>query len=228
MKAAKEPKTKLKKDGKKSGSASNSEDDLEIEDEPPEARPSIISVPKPTDQAGKLLWEIVDAVWSPHNKPASADKIRTAVAFVGEAVRGLRDQWKSQNEQLKKAELPTSDTASQAASLKAAVSAHRDTMERLVARITQFGHPWILKRYVSSPPSQSNTLTVLEAFPMELQTAVCCRNSSVTVSKSITFCFVTICAAHASTMSTAWLRALLILDSSISFQTSVIHFTLSV
>lgn len=227
---SKEGKTKAKKDAKKDGSSSNSDDDLEIE-EPPEARPTIISDLKPTDQAGKLLWEVVDAVWSPHNKPASADKIRTAVAFVGEAVRGLRDQWKSQNEQLKKAELPNSDTASQAASLKAAVSAHRDTMERLVARVTQYGHPWILKRYVSlsPPPLQSNLSTVLETMPTAVRSQPYHnRNAFMRPLAWLSFCLIIIFhEALKPTMMTTRMHAWLPLDSVISCQTSALQFVSS-
>jgi len=141
---------KMVKPVKSSGSASDSDDDLDIEDEePPEIKPAVITIAKPTnDERGKLLWEVVDAVWIPRNKPAPPEKIRSAVKFVGEAVRGLRDQWKETNDRLKKAEnsnLPTEG-------LKVSVGTYREIMETLAGRVTKFGHPSIVKRYVSLLP----------------------------------------------------------------------------
>jgi len=141
---------KVERPVKSSGSASGSDDDLDIEDEePPETRPAVITIAKPiNDERGKLLWEVVDAVWTPKNKPASPDKIRSAVRFVGEAVRSLRDKWKETNDKLKKAENANQPTEG----LRVAVGTYREIMETLAGRVTNFGHPSILKRYVSSLP----------------------------------------------------------------------------
>ncbi len=141
---------KLDKSVKRSGSVSNSDDDLDIEDEePPETRPAAITIAKPTnDERGKLLWEVVDAVWTPRNKPAATDKIRSAVKFVGEAVRSLRDKWKETNDKLKKAENSNQPTEG----LRVSVGTYREIMETLAGRVTKFGHPSILKRYVSLLP----------------------------------------------------------------------------
>ncbi|KAK5937504.1 hypothetical protein PMZ80_010124 [Knufia obscura] len=135
---------KVDKPVKSSGSVSDSDDDLDIEDEePPETRPAVITIAKPTnDERGKLLWEVVDAVWTPRNKPAPPEKIRSAVRFIGEAVRGLRDKWKETNDKLKKAEnsnLPTEG-------LKVSVGTYREIMETLAGRVTKLGHPSIVKR----------------------------------------------------------------------------------
>lgn len=141
---------------KSGGSISSSDDDLDIEDDPPEVRPAIITVAKPETYKEKLLWEVVDAVWTPRNKPASSEKIVSAIKSVGEAVRGLREQWKSQNEKLKKAELPNSEASGHAPQLKQLVGHLREIMESLAARVTKWGHPSILKRYVlSSHPHPS-------------------------------------------------------------------------
>lgn len=213
----------------KGSSASASDDDLDIEDDPPETKPAMITILKPTDQPEKLLWEVVDAVWSPRNKPASADKIRTAVAFVGEAIRNVRDQWKTQNEQLKKAELPAAPTASQVPALKAAVSTHRETTERLVAKVAHFGHPWILKRYVSSPPPApikccNRALTI----PNVLQTTTCNRKAYVTMVVSF-FLHCIHCiqafqyAPVVMTPRTRCTQVVIILNSSISCNASVFY-----
>lgn len=135
---------KTRKDGAP-GSGSDS-DDLEVE-EPPEPKPAVISIEKPSDLRGKLLFEMVEVVWAPHNKSVSAERVRHGIAEFGETVRGLRDQWKAKNEELKKAEIPNSATAGNAATLKSDVAKHREIMETGVARAVRFGHPTILKRY---------------------------------------------------------------------------------
>jgi len=151
--------SKVERPVKSSGSVSDSDDDLDIEDEEPaETRPAVITIAKPmNDERGKLLWEVVDAVWTPKNKPAPPDKIRSAVRFVGEAVRSLRDKWKETNDKLKKAENANQPTEG----LKVAVGTYREIMETLAGRVTNFGHPSILKRYVSllpiPPPAYTST-----------------------------------------------------------------------
>lgn len=137
-----------------SGSAST-DDDLEIEEEP-EVRPAMLSISKPQDERGKVLYEVIDAVWTPRNKPAAPEKVRSGVQVVGDSLRMLRDQWKAQNERLKKAELPQSDTASQAQELKSKTNMYREIMETLVGRITRFGHPSILRRYVTRTHTSHN------------------------------------------------------------------------
>lgn len=140
-------KPRVKKTGKSSGSSSSSEDDLDIEEEP-EQKPAAITIAKPTDERGKLLWEVVDAVWTPRNKPAPPEKIRSAISFIGGAVRNFREKWKAANDALKQAELPDSKTKDQAERLKDTVKSYRDTMETLAGRVALFGHPSILSRYV--------------------------------------------------------------------------------
>lgn len=232
-KATKEPKAKARKGSGKGGSASDSDDDLDIEDEPPEAKPAMLSILKPTEQPGKLLWEVVDAVWSPRNKPASADKIRTAVASVGEAVRNVRDQWKAQNEQLKKAELPAAPTALQVPALKAAVGTHRETMERLVVKVAQFGHPWILKRYVSFFPAP--LIKCCNFVPEQLQTYFEQQHTNRKAFMTVLMLFLhqtrhitAYCHALAFMMPTTRpARLMVTLDSSMSCNASVLHTTLS-
>ena len=145
---------KMNKKPKVSGSASSSDDDLEIEEEEPEQKPAAITIAKPSDERGKLLWEVVDAVWTPRNKPAAPEKIRSAISFIGTAVRNLRDKWKATNDQLKQAELPDSKSKSLTEGLKVIVSSYRETMESLAGRVARFGHPSILSRYVfhHNPP----------------------------------------------------------------------------
>lgn len=150
--------------GKSGGSMSSSDDDLEIEGEDdPEVRPAIITIAKPAgdNYRDRLLWEVVDSVWSPRNRPAPTEKIIAAIKFVAEAVRGLREHWKSQNEKLKKAELPNSETSAHAPALKQMVGQYRELMETLATRVTKWGHPSILKRYVfSSHPKLIHTCTI--------------------------------------------------------------------
>lgn len=145
------PKPRTKKESKSSGSVTSSDSDLDIEEEEPEPMPEAITTPKPSDEKGKLLWEVVEAVWTPRNKPAPAEKMRSAITYVGNAIRGLRDKWKQANEQLKQAELPNqagTRNLAQIEALKMTVSSYRDTMEKLAANVTKYGHSSILRRYV--------------------------------------------------------------------------------
>ena len=162
-KAAKRPRGRPRKDGtaprqrkdgqtSASGSESESGDELEVEEEPPEITPAILTVSAPTDERGKALYSAVQAVWTPRNRPVTPEKIRNGIASFGEVVRSLRDSWKSKNDSLKKAELPNSATALQAAHLKDEVQRYRASMESIMVRANHFGHPAVVKRYVILPP----------------------------------------------------------------------------
>lgn len=221
------------KGGKSSGSGSSSdEDDLEIEDEEePETRPACITISKPADEKGKLLWEVVDAVWTPRNKPAPTEKIRSAIKFVGEAVRNLRDKWKAQNEHLKAAE--NSGDAAQALALKSTVQLYRDTMQVLAERVTRFGHPSVLKRYVQpTSPLHTGISMCICASKIQLQTTH--RDLIHFTSLSVLFVgtmSIFTMQARALAGVNSWLvlaRAIMIaLDSLISYSPVVFHIVFS-
>lgn len=146
--------TALKSDGHVSDQDSDSEssdDELTIEEEEPEMRPAVLTVSAPTDERGRILYDAVNAVWSPRNKSAPAEKIRSGIAGFGDTVRSLRDSWKLKNDNLRKAELPNSPTAAEATRLKEEVARYRSAMEVVMARSLIFGHPAVVTRYVSSP-----------------------------------------------------------------------------
>ena len=153
--APKKPKTKAKKaaaegakaDGQFSESESEESSDEDVE-EPPEMTPALLTVSIPTDERGKALYHAVQAVWSPRNKQAPPEKIRSGIANFGDTVRGLRDAWKAKNDNLRKAELPNSPTASDAPRLREEVGRYRTVMETVMARASMYGHPAIVKRYV--------------------------------------------------------------------------------
>jgi hypothetical protein len=155
--APKRPRGRPRKDGTvprtdgtgSTGSATSS--DLEFEDEEPEPTPAMISVSLPTDERVKYPFLAVKAVWSPRNKPASVEKIRSGISEFGETIRSLRDAWKARNDQLKKAELEKSPTASDAPRLKGEVAQYRQTAETLMNKSLLFAHPFVLKRYVLFP-----------------------------------------------------------------------------
>lgn len=113
--------------------------------------PAPLTVSAPTDERGKALYNAVQAVWSPRNKAAPPEKIRSGIASFGDTVRGLRDAWKAKNDSLRKAELPDSPTAGHAAGLKEEVARYRQVMESVMARSLLYGHPAIVKRYVFPP-----------------------------------------------------------------------------
>ncbi|KIV96520.1 hypothetical protein, variant 2 [Exophiala mesophila] len=124
----------------------SSDDELAIEEDEPEMIPAVLAVAQPTDERGKLLYNAVNAVWSPRNRSASVEKVRSAIAAFGDTVRGLRDSWKSKNDSLRKAELPNSPTASDVTLLKEEVAKYRSIMELLMTRSLLHGHPTIVKR----------------------------------------------------------------------------------
>lgn len=145
---AKATKSVSKKAKHGSASASDtSDDELAIEEDEPEMIPAVLAVAPPTDERGKLLYNAVNAVWSPRNRSASVDKVRSAIAAFGDTVRGLRDSWKAKNDSLRKAELPNSPTASDVTLLKEEVAKYRSIMELLMSRALLHGHPTIVKRY---------------------------------------------------------------------------------
>lgn len=136
-----------RKDASKPGSVTtDSGSDLEIEDEPPEPPPAVIAVAPPTDARAKVVFDAVAAVWSPRNKAAETAKIKSGITQFGGMIRAWRDQWKTRNDNLKKAEADQSPTAQDAPALRQETSQYRQTMELLVNRTLNFGHPAILKR----------------------------------------------------------------------------------
>ena len=148
--AAKKSKSRPKKDAASGATASESSDELEIEDDdPPELTPALLSVSMPTDERGKTLYRAVQAVWSPRNKPVDPEKVRGGMANYGDTIRGLRDAWRTKNESLRKAELPNSPTAGDAPGLKEEVARYRQLLEVVMARSLQYGHLAIVKRYVT-------------------------------------------------------------------------------
>ena len=139
----------LRSDGHVSELESDSGDDeLMIEEEEPEMTPAILTVSAPADERGKAIYEVVKALWSPRNKSAPVESIRNGIARFGDIVRALRDSWKQKNDNLRKAELPGSPTAGDAAGLRDEVARYRALMEEVMRRAFNFGHPAIIKRYV--------------------------------------------------------------------------------
>lgn len=212
------PKPKVRRAGKSSGSSSSSEDDLDIEEEP-EQKPAAITIAKPTDERGKILWEVVDAVWTPRNKPAPPDKIRSAISFIGNAVRNLREKWKAANDSLKQAELPDSKTKELAQGLKTTVSTYRETMDTLAARVATFGHPSILSRYVLVKHPVPTLIVHVSSVTQQTCLYVCNvvaagQDSESDHSASVPFAAAWQCLAFVLGSKTMWSRRGL--DSSIS------------
>lgn len=155
-----------RKDGLDGGSGSASSDsDLEIEEEGPESAPAMISVGPPGEERARAVYDAVKAVWSPRNKTAPTEKIKTGVIQFGDIVKGLRDQWKARNDSLKKAEADGSPTASDAPRLREETAQYRSTMETLVLKATTFAHQAILRRYVVSMFPYLHIIIVFASLP---------------------------------------------------------------
>lgn len=168
--APQRPRGRPRKDGSipsnDGGTGSASSSDLEFEDaeSEPEITPALITVSPPTDERVRAVFNAVKAVWSPRNKPAPVDKIKAGVMEFGDTIRTLRDAWKARNDNLKKAELEGSTTASAAPALKAEVAQYRQTAETLVTKTLLLAHPVIMRRYV---PTQSLLPPSLTSFSLD-------------------------------------------------------------
>ena len=138
----------VKQDGTSPASSYDSESDLEIE-EPPEPMPECLRHDQPDNFERKMLFDIVQAVWSPRNKPAIPDKIRTGIALFGETIRKLRDVWKAKNAALQQAENTGSNAVPK---LKDEVGQYRGLMQKVMKTAVELGHPTHLKKYVYIPP----------------------------------------------------------------------------
>jgi hypothetical protein len=92
-----------------------------------------------------VLYDTVQAVWSPRNKLAVPDKIRAGIAQFGETIRKLRDAWKAKNAALQQAENANS---SNVPSLKGEVGQYRRLMQDVAKTAVELGHPAHLKKYV--------------------------------------------------------------------------------
>ena len=141
---------RVKQEGKSPASSydSDSDSDLEIEDEDPEPVPEILKRDRQDDLEAKVLYETVQAVWSPRNKPAIPDKIRAGITQFGETIRKLRDAWKAKNAALQQAENTNSATVP---SLKDQVGQYRRLMQDVAREAVEWGHPAHLKKYVYVP-----------------------------------------------------------------------------
>lgn len=151
--ALKRPRGRPRKDGagmtKDEGSLTGSTDDSDSDDlviEPaPEPMPGILIPPRPDQVDQKLIYEACLAVWSPRNLAVPAKKVSEAVKALGELLKGLRDQWKKQNELFKQAEIADSPAT---ASLKADVTRLRQQAEAVASKVAEYGHPSLLPQYV--------------------------------------------------------------------------------
>ena len=138
---------RVKRDGQDSAStsATDSEDDMFNDNEPPDPKPALLVVNRPTEVIGRAMYDALSAVWAPKNKPPVWENVTNGMALFADAIKSLRDSWKIKNEALKKAELSNS---AQVSELKLDVAKYRDRMEQTMQRSLQFGHEAHLNRYV--------------------------------------------------------------------------------
>lgn len=141
----KDGQTGTKPDGSVSGSTDDSDSDDLVIEQAPEPMPAILIPPRPDQIDQRLVYEACLAVWSPRNLTVPAKKVSEAVKTLGELLKGLRDQWKTRNELLKRAELANTPAVP---SLKADVAKLRQQAEIVTSRVTEYGHPSLLAQYV--------------------------------------------------------------------------------
>jgi hypothetical protein len=140
---------RVKQEGKSPTSSYDSESDSDLEIAEPEPMPEILKSDRPTDSDDKVLFDTVQAVWSPRNRPAVPDKIRAGIAQFGETVRKVRDAWKATNAALQQAENANSSNVS---NLKGEVGQYRRLMQNVAKTAVELGHPAHLKKYVYTSP----------------------------------------------------------------------------
>ena len=148
--APKKPKSRARKDQPKTSTSTSTteiESDAEME-VLPEQKPPILLGDPPEDPVKHAEWDTVQAVWSPRNKPATADRIRNGIASYGELLKRLRNEWETQNEALKKAELNNSPTDD----LRRRVTDSRRIVEHVMVTTLEWGHPSHIRKYVRTYP----------------------------------------------------------------------------
>ena len=167
--APKRPRGRPRKDGlppKQAGEVeTDSDSDLSVENEP-ELRPAFLTISMPPDFRGQSLYKATDAVWCDRNNPAPVEKVQTGIADFGNTVKAFRDSWKTKNENLKKAENENS-TSAQIPLLKKDVGDDRAFMDTIMVYALRFGHPAILKRYVTTSIKPLFTMLLYRALSTE-------------------------------------------------------------
>ena len=127
-----------------SDSGSSDESDLEVDPEPS---------PLPPARSGEPLeaarYDTIQAVWSPRNLRAPAEKVKSALVIFKDLVKVLRDSWRDQVQAMKTAENEgDNDKATQ---LKQAVILQRRILEKIISTTLETGHPVIIEKYVPLP-----------------------------------------------------------------------------
>ncbi|KAL9623900.1 MAG: hypothetical protein Q9160_001892 [Pyrenula sp. 1 TL-2023] len=150
----------LKDEGSPTGSTDDSDSDDLVIEQAPEPMPGILIPPRPDQVDQKIIYEACLAVWSPRNLAVPAKKVSDAVKSIGDLLKGLRDQWKKQNELLKQAEIAGSPAT---ASLKADVARLRQQAGAVASKVAEYGHPSLLPHLGNNP----YTLSALQSFLLD-------------------------------------------------------------
>jgi hypothetical protein len=144
-KAATKAATKKTSKPSSPGSYTGSSDDSELEIEaPPE--PSPIPPIRPTEPIAAAGYDTLQAVWSPRNKRASVDKVKSALAGFQQITQVVRDTWKQKLQAMNVAENKGDNVT--ATTLKHEVVFQRNMMDKIVSTALGMGHPTIVEKYV--------------------------------------------------------------------------------
>ncbi|KAJ5818090.1 hypothetical protein N7474_003681 [Penicillium riverlandense] len=143
-------KAAAKKTSKPSSPASytGSSDDSELEIEaPPE--PSPIPPIRPTEPIAAAEYDTLQAVWSPRNKRASVDKVKSALAGFQQLTQVVRDTWKQKLQSMNVAENKGDNVT--ATMLKHEVVFQRNMMDKIVSTALEMGHPTVVEKLGEHP-----------------------------------------------------------------------------
>lgn len=132
-----------------SSSESDSDYDSDSSASPPPEKSPLPST-RPTKAADAMRYDTIKAVWFPRNKFVENERILKGLADFWEVVRTIRERWKNDKEDVKKA--LEAKKISEVSMLKERVEGQLDMMEKVLKAATEFGHPDLLSAYVYPLP----------------------------------------------------------------------------
>ncbi|CAO1603051.1 hypothetical protein XANCAGTX0491_006644 [Xanthoria calcicola] len=151
--------TESDSDSEPDAADSDYETGTEQEDEPEE--PSPLPASRPVDQMKAIEYDVIKAVWAKRRVILSGAVIRTALSEYWNAIKGLRDKWRSEvtilqqaTEKKEKAKMIEYDQRA---------SKYRKLLEACMRLTLKYGHPDIIEKIGENPAF----LAVLYSFILD-------------------------------------------------------------
>ena len=119
---------------------SASEEELQVEEISP------YPASRPSDPIKATEYDTIKAVWAKRSVVLSGAVIRTALGEYLEIVRGIRDQWKSEMQEMQQA--TETKEAAKVSEYRSRVEGKRRLLESCLRLTLKYGHRDIVERYV--------------------------------------------------------------------------------